>query len=169
MFDMSGLSEFAAKVQDLYGSVEEISKQLLDAGSPKVEQLWRKEILKNVMKNGTPCEYGRVLRSGHVTRIKYLSRSYGAMRESVSHETAKTFADIYPKGYDHKKTPVRNATKAFVLNYGRGRTGTSKVGGGYEGKHYVDGPNGINDNAVDVAIPAMQEKLNEILKQKGLV
>lgn len=169
MFDMYGLSEFAGQIQDLYGSVNEVSKELLEAGAPKVEQLWRKAIYKNVMKNGTPCQYGRVLRSGHVTRINYLSRSWGAMRESVSHDNKVKFADIYPKGYDRQKKPVRNATKAFVLNYGRGRSPASLLGGGYEGKHYVDGVGGINDSAVGEALPAMQQRFNEILKKKGLI
>lgn len=55
------------------------------------------------------------------------------------------------------------------MNYGRGRSQASKLGGGYPGKYFVTGANGIDDNAVNVALPAMQQKFNEILKEKGLV
>lgn len=168
MFDMVGLSEFAKEIHALYGNVEEISEQLLEKGAVEVEKLWKSELKKNVMKRGTICQYGRTLRSGKVQRITYLSRSTGAMYNSVTHENFKTFADIYPKGKDEQKKPVRNATKAFVLNYGRGKGG-GKARGGFEGKHYVDGNGGINDRITDVAIPAMQNEFNKILKQKGLV
>lgn len=170
MFDMVGLSEFAKQISDLYGSVDDISKELLESAAPPIKVLlWKKAIKQNVMKNGTPCTWWRVLRSGHLQQIKYKSRSTGEMYNSVSYDVKKTLADIYPKGYDNQKKPVRNATKAYVLNYGRGKTSTSKFYGGYEGTHFVDGENGITDNVVDVAVPAMQTKFNRILKRKGLI
>lgn len=103
MFDMAGLSEFAAQIQDLYGSVEEISQDLLNAGAPKVEQLWKQELDRNTMKNGTELYYGRQLRSGHIQRVKYFSRSYGDMKGNVNHDTKTTLTDIYPHGVDRKK------------------------------------------------------------------
>ena len=54
--------------------------------------------------------------------------------------------DVYPRGQDHKKKPVRNAEKAYLLHYG-----TSRI----RGSHWIE-------EAEQKALPTVQQVFEDI-------
>lgn len=82
----------------------------------------------------------------------------GDMLESVGMNEYREFlrggsADVYPQGDDRKG--VRNATKAYVINYGRG--GTRKRG--KMGDKFITGNESKTEQAVLEAMQAESDRL----------
>lgn len=77
-------------------------------------------------------------------------KSVGAAKGTKAHK----FRKIYPRGEDEKG--VSNAEKAFIAHYGKS---------GQLGSRFVDE---AEDNANAEVADAMQKKLDEYIKKKGL-
>lgn len=132
----------------------ELAEDMLDAGAEVVVQEWKDGIEE----------------AGHVDT--------GAMRDSVKATGPKNKLErvIYPTGTDKKG--VRNAEKAFVLNYGRSkgstrlakkdprRKNTKGQRSSFLGDRFVDK---IEEKAAASSQLAMQHVLDEYLRMKGLV
>lgn len=95
----------------------------------------------------------------------------GAMRDSVAptkivHMGAGAFTEIYPQGKDSKH--VRNAMKAYVINYGKRYVGRSRRArkrrlSPKDGDFFIDVIDAI---AEDEAVAAMTDYIMEI-QQRG--
>lgn len=88
-------------------------------------------------------------------------RATGDMLESIGENEYREWlgggaVDVYPQGTDRKG--VRNATKAYVINYGRG--GTRKSGG--MGDKFITGDEAATEEAV---VEAMQAESDRILAE----
>lgn len=100
-FDTKGLDEVAAYMLKQDEATLKIVPEMLKAGGAVIQEAQKKQI--NALFNS--------------------SRSTGALRDSIKVSNVKDGKDgskkveIYPNGKD--KHGVRNATKGFVLNYGR--------------------------------------------------
>jgi len=125
-FRTEGLDELIEDMAAMGQSTGELADEMLFAGAEEVRKAWKISIKKH----------------NHIDS--------GAMLESVNYSrNAKKIGDIksveiYPQGRDKKG--VRNAEKAFVLNYG-----TSKI----KGSHFVD-------DADDIAGPMVENRLRDI-------
>lgn len=130
-----GLNELAEDIKKI-GEFdnEDLIDKMLDAGAEKTVEEWKTEI-----------ETQKHVKTGD-------------MRDSVgvSKKTKKgSKREIYPQGKDRKG--VRNAEKAYILNYGKS---TKK------GTRFVDN---INTKAEVTSYIAMQDVFNDYLKSKGLI
>ncbi len=105
-FDTSGLDDLFAEMEREAELVGETADEMLMAGAEIVKEEWRKS----------------AQRHGH--------KDTGDLIESIGYprapKTAKDIRsiDIYPQGKDRKG--VRNAEKAFILNYGTSRKAGSR-------------------------------------------
>lgn len=156
-FDTKGLIELENKLYGLQQDTTDLKKQLLDVGGKKTTEIWKTELAKNTMPNGTPKFWLRY-RGGNLTKVWYKSRSTGEMHRNTTYKTLTNLTDIYPQGTVKRGNIItRNATKAFVMNYGRKNMIP---------KNYLPE---IEEDVSAKAIPDMQEAFNNYLKLKGLI
>ena len=85
----------------------------------------------------------------------------GDMLESIGENEYREFlgggsVDVYPQGDDRKG--VRNATKAYVINYGRGGV---KRNGGKMGDKFITADEKNTEEAVYQAMQAESDRLSE--------
>lgn len=98
-FDTSGLNEMLGQMYRMGLEVSPVADEIVNAAVEEIRDAWR----------------ASAERHGHIDT--------GAMIESISigegpvHAHDIVYRDVYPRGTDAKG--VRNATKAFVLNYGK--------------------------------------------------
>lgn len=128
-FDTKGLDSVLEEMKNEEALVGPAADAMLMAGAEEVKKAWQRSAEEH----------------GH--------RETGAMIASIGYSGKPKTAndvksiDIYPQGKDsggrHKRKPVRNAEKAFVLNYG-----TSKK----PGSGFVDDADKYSE---ETAIPAM--------------
>lgn len=144
----TGFSDLIKDLEALGNDVDEMSEEMLSAGSDVAIEEWKKGIEteehKIVAKDG----------KGFVSKTGYVDT--GDMRDSVgrAEKSPKGTAEIYPQGKDHKG--VRNAEKAFILHYG-----TSS----FQGSRFVDD---IEDKASPEINVAMGQVMDEYLKKHNL-
>ena len=109
---VSGLDKLMADLGKLASAVGgELPEKMLDAGAAAAEKEWKEGIV----------------RARHVDTGDMLN-SVGVAPETRSGKKR----EIYPLGKDRKG--VRNAEKAFVLNYGRGGSGSGRKRKSYKAK-----------------------------------
>lgn len=124
----------------------EAEKQIRKLGRP---------VIKRIVEAGADAAVDRMKQ-----RISMMHRATGDMAEGVKKsnyiETVGGGSqDVYPQGEDRKG--VRNATKAYVINYGRGGTRHR----GKMGDKFITG-----DSAADEIIQrAMQAESDRILSE----
>ena len=126
-FDTSGLDGVLEEMKREHQLVGPAAEAMLMTGAEQVKEAWKR-----------------------VAKARGLHET-GAMISSIGYPNKPKKAndvlsiDIYPQGVDsggrHKKTPVRNAEKAFLLNYKPGK-----------GNGWVDEADLISEHT---AIPAM--------------
>ena len=132
-FDTTGLDKLISEMQKMGETSGAIAEAMVTAASVEIRDCWRESADKH----------------GHVDT--------GAMIESIGFpQPVKRmgdilYRDIYPQGKDKRgrKKAVRNAEKAFILNYG---TSTIKP------SHWVD-------EAEDAAGDRVQSRLESIWDQ----
>ena len=92
------------------------------------------------------------------------------MLESIGNNGIREFlnaasTDVYPQGDDRKG--VRNATKAYVINYGKGRRPTTKRGTrNRTGDKFITGDEKNIEKAVFEAMQAECDRLTEQLNEE---
>ena len=144
----TGFGDFLKDLEGLADDVDELSEDMLSAGSEVAVDEWKKGIEneehKIIAKDG----------KGFQTKRGYIDT--GDMLASVSRaeKSPKGTAEIYPQGTDSKG--VRNAEKAFILHYG-----TSSV----QGSRFVDD---IEDKAAPEIYVAMGNVMDEYMKKHNL-
>ena len=144
----TGFSDMLKDLEALGNDVDEMSEEMLTAGSDVAIDEWKKGIEaeehKIVAKDG----------KGFVDKRGYIDT--GDMRDSVGRakKTRKGTAEIYPQGKDRKG--IRNAEKAFILHYG-----TSS----FQGSRFVDD---IEEKASPEITVAMGHVMDEYLKKHNL-
>ena len=146
--ETTGFSDLLKDLEALGEDVNEMSDDMLAAGSTVAVDAWKKGI-ENV-------EHKIVSPDGKGYQAKRGDGDTGDMRDSVARaeKSRKNTAEIYPQGKDRKG--VRNAEKAFVLHYG-----TSS----YQGSRFVDG---IEEKAAPEVYVAMGDVMDEYLKKHNL-
>lgn len=108
-FDTSGLDDIIRQMQSLGQDSGPVAEEMVVASVEAIKEEWQKSAQAH----------------GHIDT--------GAMIDSISYSPSTTVMgsimsrDVYPQGTDGKG--VRNATKAFILNYGK----STKAG-----SHWVD-------------------------------
>ena len=111
-FSTDGIDSIAEEMAWMGEAAGETADEMLLAGAEEVKRAWQE------------------------TAEAHGYHNSGDMIESIKADKApKSDADgvrkidVYPRGQDHKKKPVRNAEKAYLLHYG-----TSLI----RGSHWVD-------------------------------
>lgn len=123
--DMAGIDELAEELMREAGLSDDVIRELLYAGAEEVKKAWQ------------------------ASAESHRHRDTGAMIESIAADRAIRsnptggFVEIYPRGTDGHG--VRNAQKAYILNYG-----TSKL----KASHWVEE---ADANAEEPALEAMRE------------
>lgn len=151
-FDMTGFDELLAEMKQLGELSGAVADKMLLAGAEEVKQAWKESAERQNLKDTTDM----------INSIGYPKspKTTGDIRQ----------IDIYPQGKDRKG--VRNATKAFVLNYGtkgstskRAQKRRTKVdkrpGPGIPATHWVDDADTASGPLV---IAAMERIWDEHLK-----
>ena len=146
--ETTGFSGLLKDLENLGEDVNEMSEDMLSAGSTVAVDEWKKGIENEEHKIVSPDGKGYQAKRGYVDT--------GDMRDSVARaeKSRKNTAEIYPQGKDRKG--VRNAEKAFILHYG-----TSS----YQGSRFVDG---IEEKAAPEVYVAMGDVMDEYLKKHNL-
>lgn len=95
------------------------------------------------------------------TRMRQHVRT-GDMLESIGENEYREFmgggsVDVYPQGDDRKG--VRNATKAYVINYGKGRKITKRKRANRTGDKFITGDEAKTEQAVVEAMQAESDRL----------
>ena len=129
MLHTEGLDELIDDMYSLEADISELMDEMLFVGADEVKKAWQKAI-----RGHRHIDTGNMLES-----IGY--------KKKIGQEGDIKKIDIYPQGKDRKG--VRNAEKAYVLHYGRGK----KVG-----SRFVD-------DAEDMAGPMAEKRLYEIYDQ----
>lgn len=145
----SGFSDLLKDLQGLADDTENIVEGMLDAGADVAVEAWRDGIQQEEHKIRASDGKGYVNKRGYVDT--------GDMLQSVgraSNTRKKNTAEIYPQGKDRKG--VRNAEKAFILNYG-----TSS----YQGSRFVED---LEEKASPDIYAAMGNVMDDALKKHGL-
>lgn len=136
-FDTSGIDEIVESMVKAGEGTGELADEMLMAGAEEVKAAWRESAKKNNL-----VDTGDMLGSINYPKSP---KTIGDIRT----------IDIHPQGKDRKG--VRNAEKAFILNYG-----TSKR----DATHWID-------EADTESAPKVEGKLKQIyddyLKRKGLI
>lgn len=146
--ETTGFNDLLKDLEALGEDVNEMSDDMLAAGSTVAVDEWKKGIENEEHKIVSPDGKGYQAKRGYVDT--------GDMRDSVARaeKSRKNTAEIYPQGKDRKG--VRNAEKAFILHYG-----TSS----YQGSRFVDG---IEEKAAPEVYVAMGDVMDEYLKKHNL-
>lgn len=97
--DMSGMDEVIEQMKNMQMLSSEVADEMLLAGAEVMKKSWQKSISRFGL-----IDTGDML------------KSVGYPRKPKNINDARTI-DVYPQGKD--RDGVRNAEKAFVLNYGR--------------------------------------------------
>jgi len=108
-FETDGLDDVLEEMERMGETIGETADKMLMAGAEEVKKAWKASAERNVHR-----DTGDMIASINYPRKPKTANGIRSI-------------DIYPQGKDKKG--VRNATKAFVLNYG-----TSK----HKGSHFVD-------------------------------
>lgn len=125
-FDTSGLDDMVREMQRLGQDIGPVAESMVDAAVEEIKNAWKD------------------------SAERHKHRDTGALIDSIGYpqpiyKIGDALArDVYPQGRDGHN--VRNAEKAFILNYGTSRIPAS---------HWVD-------EADEVAGPLVEEKLLEI-------
>ena len=153
-FDTTGMDELLADMKRLGELSGEVSDKMLMAGAEAIKGAWKES-----------AERHRLRDSGDMIE------SIGFPKSPKTAGDVRTI-DIYPQGND--KHGVRNATKAFVLNYGtKGSTSENaqrkrrkmdkRPGPGIPATHWVDDADKASGEPV---MAAMTKIWDEHLKGK---
>ena len=129
-FVTSGFSEIEKQISELGDAVSDVADQMLLEGAAEMVNAWKDSAQR----------FGHVETGDMINSISY-------PRQPKTSGGVKTI-DISPQGKDRKG--VRNAEKAFLLNYG-----TSSI----PATHWVD-------NAEERGGPAAQAKMEEVFNRK---
>ena len=114
-------------------------------------------MIRKIVEAGSAAAEARMAeetnKAGHAPPGKS-KRSTGEMLASIGRNEYREFLgggaqDVYPQGEDGRG--VRNATKAYVLNYGRGK--------GLKGDHFITGDEAMMERAVVDAMQAESDRL----------
>lgn len=112
-FDTSGLDSVLAKLQQMGELTGTVAQEMLTAGAEIVKNEWRESAER----------HGHRDTGNMIDSIGYPKR--------VQNANDVLYVDIYPQGKDAKG--VRNAEKAFILNYGTSKKPAS---------HWIDDADG---------------------------
>ena len=128
-FSTDGIDSIAEEMAWMGEAAGEVADEMLLAGAEEVKRAWQE------------------------TAEAHGYHDSGDMIESIKADKApKSDADgvrkidVYPRGQDHKKNPVRNAEKAYLLHYG-----TSRI----RGSHWIE-------EAEQKALPTVQQVFEDI-------
>ena len=110
-FDMTGLDELMQAMQRKGEMAGTIATEMVTAAGEEIASTMQ-------------AEAGQFTKSGRATGA--MAAAIGA-HDGVMQGSGTLYTDIYPKGTDSKG--VRNATKAFILHYGKK---------GYPATYWVD-------------------------------
>lgn len=152
-FKYNQFDSISDELAKLEGDIDNIKKELYAAAAPVVIGEWKEQLKACIMPRNT---LKHSIRRGN-KKYKYLTKSTGQLVESVSANVKKGYADIYPKGEDSKG--VRNAEKAFILNYGRKNM---------LARNFIENID-KNLEEEEKVLKAMENKFDEILRKKGLI
>lgn len=130
-FDTSGLDDTIREMRKLGEESGEAATAMLQAGAEEVKKAWRLAAEEHGLR-----DTGDMIESIGFAREP---KDIGGIKE----------IDIYPQGKD--RHGVRNAEKAFILNYGRT---------GYDPTYWVEDADRYSE---DYAIPAMQAVWDEFV------
>lgn len=146
--ETTGFNSLLKDLEALGEDVNEMSDDMLAAGSTIAVDEWKKGIENEEHKIVSPDGKGYQAKRGYVDT--------GDMRDSVARaeKSRKNTAEIYPQGKDRKG--VRNAEKAFILNYG-----TSS----FQGSRFVED---LEEKASPDIYAAMGNVMDDALKKHGL-
>lgn len=148
-FDTIGLDELMAEMKKLGELSGEVADKMLMAGAEAVKEEWRKSAEKNQLRD-----------TGDMIE------SIGFPRQPKTAGGIRTI-DIYPQGKDRKG--VRNAEKAFILNYGTQGTSSENAkrkrensdkrkGPGIPATHWVDDADKASGEPVMAAMTAIWDE-----------
>lgn len=151
-FDTQGLDELLADMKKQGELVGEVADKMLMAGAEEVKNAWRASAERNQLRD-----------SGDMIE------SIGFPRKPKTAGDVRTI-DIYPQGRDRKG--VRNAEKAFILNYGTAGSNSlnaqrkrkkqdKRKGPGIPATHWVDDADKASGEPV---MAAMERIWDEHLK-----
>lgn len=109
-FSVDGMDELAADLEREALRAEKLVPTMLEAGAKVIVKAQKQEAEQMI-------QSGKIRFSGND------SRSTGAFIASIKPTSikgkgAKSYVEVYPQGSDKKKTPVRNAEKGFLAEYG---------------------------------------------------
>lgn len=144
----SGFKDFFDNLKTLGEDIDSIAESMLEAGAEVTVAEWKKGIQEERHKIVNRHGKGYIEKNGYIDT--------GDMEKSVDSSILKSgrSAEIYPRGKDRKG--VRNATKAYVLHYGKSSM---------PGSRFVDK---IEDKAAPEVYEAMDNIMDEYLKKHGL-
>ena len=138
--DTSGIDGFEEKFRQVAVSDRrEMMEKILNAGADVYIESWK----------------GSIEAHGHVRSRSMLESVGKIMHEKKSEPNSIV---IYSMGFDDHG--VRNATKAYVINYGKGGKKTEHTGDKFVRE--------AEKNAKDRADAAMQAALDDYLEKKGM-
>lgn len=118
----TGLDECTSYMERLGKNLPVVEERIFDTTSAISEKCWKEVIT----------------RRGHVDS-KRMRDAVRGDKTTTLRSGGRKFRDTYPRGKDHgsknhkRKTPIRNATKAFYIHYGYEKDGEKKMG-----DHFVD-------------------------------
>lgn len=130
----------------------------LDEAGNKLQALGRDCIRRIVMAGAEACKKELQARTDMAKHVRT-----GDMRDSFApgkyHEGLGTaWVEVSPQGDDRRG--VRNSTKAYVINHGRGKKKTA-----HTGDHFITGKKQQLDGIVQ---KAMEDEYGKCLKEAGL-
>lgn len=134
-FEMDGFDDLLADMKRLGELSGDVADEMLMAGAEEVKQAWVKSAERNQHRD---------------TGDMIASIGYGRTPKEIS--GARTI-DIYPQGKDRKG--VRNAEKAFILNYGTKKRPAS---------HWIDDADKASGEPVMTVMTEIWEKHLEGMK-----
>ena len=144
----TGFNDFFDDMKSFGEDIDSIAESMLEAGAEVTVAEWKKGIQEEHHRIVNPHGKGYIEKNGYIDT--------GDMEKSVESSKLKNAraAEIYPRGKDRKG--VRNATKAYVLHYGKTTL---------PGSRFVDK---IEDKAAPEVYDAMGKIMDDYLKKHGL-
>ena len=109
-FSVEGMDELADDLEREALRADRLVPEMLEAGAKVIVKAQKREA-------------EQMIKSGKIRFSGNDSRSTGAFVASIKPTSIKgkgadAHIDVYPQGSDGKKTPVRNAEKGFLAEYG---------------------------------------------------
>ena len=153
-FSTDGIDSIAEEMAWMGEAAGETADEMLLAGAEEVKRAWQETAEAHGYHDSGDMIASILLGGAALTETIFSWPGLGRfMIESIKADKApKSDADgvrkidVYPRGQDHKKKPVRNAEKAYLLHYG-----TSRI----RGSHWIE-------EAEQKALPTVQQVFEDI-------